>query len=332
MDGTTAEQIPKQEVFKPQDYFVEGSKVQVRWSETTPKENKNLDPQRGIVWVSAWNWLPEAGIIKNISQKVADHSEQRVFTVSSKTDRLGPDASFTEAKGLAQFIKDHNLSEVIIAGHSEGGMKAVDLVAALQQNNPDIKIDGLVLMDSMGLYDQDPKDLRKNFVDDSIKVAPDEFKAAGVNPPSMTASFMQMAHGIWEDIKFFKHKFPQKFAEEISAMARANPRLKDIKAPVLIITGKRDYVSDYRGYLPQEEVKKRLDHVSDSSAQGQMFEQGRARKKYLEENMFPNAENVATLVLSKGGHHAGVTDIRINQAAYVISRIFERMRRPANTA
>lgn len=319
-----------QEVFKPQEYSIEGSRVQLRWTETTSKEAENSDPKRAIVWISAWNWLPEVRIIKNVSQKVADFSRQKVFTLSSKTDQLGLDASLTEAKVIAQFIKDHNLSEVIIVGHSEGGMKAIDLAAVLEQSNPKVKIDGLVLMDSMGLYDQNPKDLKRNFVNDLMKVAAGEFKSTGVRPPNPVSSFMQFAHGFLEDIKFFKLKYPQKLGEEIKAMAKVNPRLKNIKAPVLIVTGERDYISDYRGYLPQKEIDKRLDGKSDSSKQGQMFERGRARREYLKENMFPNAENVAMIVLSKGAHHAGVTDIRINQAVYVISKIFDRMRRSSS--
>lgn len=321
-----------QEVFKPESYAVEGSKVQLWWTETSPKESKNLDPQKAIVFLPAWNWLPNVGIVKDISQKVANHSGQTVYTISSKTDRLGPDVSLIEAKGMAQFIKDHNLSEVIIIGHSEGGLKAADLVATLEQNSPQTTVDGLVLMDSMGLYEQEAGTLRKNFINDPMKIASKEFEDTGVTPPSMKESAIQFLYGIWQDIKFFKIKYPKKLMEEIAVMARLNPRLREIKAPVLIVTGDRDYVSDHHKYVSPEEIDKRVDHASDQSTQGQMFERGRARREYLQENMFPNAENVAMIVLSKGAHHAGAVDIRINQVAHVVSKIFERMRRPANAA
>lgn len=325
-----ADLAPTQKTVKPETYTVEGAKIQLRWTETSPKESKNLDPKRGIVFIPAWNWLPEVKIVEDISQKVADNASQKVFTISSKTDRLGPDASPTEAKGMAQFIAQKGLSEVILVGHSEGGMKAADLAVELQNNYPKIRIDGLVLMDSMGLYDQDPEVLRKNFLGDP-KVAKGEFESTGVTPPK--GGTMQMLYGFWQDIKFFGVKYPRKLKEEISAMAAANPRLREIKAPVLIVTGDRDYASDHRKYVPQEEIDKRINvGLSDQSLRKQMIERGKARREYLKEEMFPNAENVAMIVISKGAHHAGTTDIRIDQAAYVASKIFERMRRPAKTA
>lgn len=328
-----ADLAPTKEAIRPETYMVEGAKVQLRWTETSPKESKNLDPKRAIVFIPAWNWLPEVQIVKDISQKVADHSGQRVYTVSSKTDQLGPNSRLTEAKGMAQFLAKHNLSEIIVIGHSEGGLKATDLVATLEKSSPQTVIDGLVLMDSMGLYEQESKMLRKNFINDPIKIAPKEFKDTGVTPPPMRESATQLLYGIWQDLKFFGKNYPKKLKEEIAAMAQLNPRLQEIKAPVLIITGERDYVSDHRKYVPEEEINNRVDPaLSNQSKQGQMFKRGKARREYLRESILPSVENVAMIVLSKGSHHSGSTDIRINQVAHVASKIFERMRRPANAS
>lgn len=322
--------MPTRNASKQEVRMVEGAKVQLRWTETLPKESKDLDPKKGIVFIPAWNWLPDVQNVEDASRKIADHSGQKVYTISSKTDRLGPDASLIEAKGIAQFLTDR-LSKAIVIGHSEGGLKAADLVAILEKNNPQTEVEGLVLMDSMGLYEQEAKTLMKNFVNDPIKIAPKEFEDTKVTPPSMRESARQLLYGIWQDIKFFKIKYPKKLIEEIAVMARLNPRLREIKAPVLIVTGDRDYVSDHRQYASSGEIDKRIDYASDLSTQGQMFERGRARRELLQGNMFPDAENVAMIILSKGAHHAGAVDIRISKVAHVVSKIFERMRRPANT-
>lgn len=325
----TGEIAPTRNASKQEVRMVEGAKVQLRWTETLPKENRNLDPKEGVVFVPAWNWLPDVQSVETISQRLADQSGQKVYTISSKTDRLGPDASQIEAKGMAQFLTDR-VSSTIVIGHSEGGLKAADLVATLEKNNPQTEIRGLVLIDSMSLYRQKAGTLMGNFINDPMKVAPKEFKDEKVIPSSMKESATQLLYGIWQDIKFFGIKYPKKLIEEIAVMARLNPRLKEIKTPVLIITGDRDYISDHRQYVSPEEIDKRVDHASDQSTQGQMFERGRARRKYLRENIFPNTENVAMIVLSKGAHHAGAVDIRINEVAHVVSKIFERMGRPAN--
>lgn len=320
-----AELTTQQKVFTPEEYTVDGAKVQIRCSETRPKEGKNLDLRKAIISYSSWNWIPELKIMKDIAQKIADYSGQTVYNISSKTDQLGPDAGLIEAKGATQFLNSHNLSEIIIVGHSEGGLKAVDLVAELEKNNPQTTIDGLVLMDALGLYNQDPKTLMRNYLTDP-KFAAKEFRDTQTAPPKGGA--MQFLHGLWEDIKFFGANYPRKLKEEVITMAQVNLRLKEIKTPVLIITGDRDYVSDHHKYVPSEAIDKRAGEApSDEPTQQQMMRRSKARNELIRENILPKSEKVSMIVLSKGAHHAGVTDIRINQVANVVSGIFDRMKR-----
>lgn len=327
-----------------ENYRVGEANVLVGWIETYPKkpreflrkkiEAEGLNPNKGVIFIGAWNWDPDVPIMRGISQKMADGFGQTTYQVEAKTDKIDSSSYATQAEGIAQFIAAHNLREVTLVGHSEGGIVAADLVLALERDNPTISIDGLVLMDSMGMYKRNVLDLVKKFVSDPIKVAPKEFQDSGVTPPEGSA--MQLLLGIWRDMKYFGLRYPKEFARQLKGMASLTPALQLIKAPILILTAERDFVSDYRGYLPQQKINKRMEPVPSNEPylkHEEMLTRGKARREYLRKNIVPQAENATMIVISKGAHHAGITDIRLEQAAKVASRIFERMRRKSsNTA
>lgn len=345
-------------------YRVGDANVRIGWVETSPKNPEGLNSNKAVIFFGAWNWDPDLPIMTSISQKIADGFGQTVFDIDSKTNKIGADTNKIEAEGAAQFIAAHDFSEITIVGHSEGGIKAVNLAVILERNNPAVKIDGVVLMDSMGIYSRDVQDLSIKFIMDPIKVAPKEYKDTGVTPPEGGAK--QLLTGIYRDMRYFGLRYPKELTRQLRNMATLNPNLQQIKAPVLVMTAERDFVSDYRGYLPEEEINKRVEGSSDEQLNSwlekqfkwedlpkerqakygneasfhlklvksyrkheEMFKRGKARGQYLKENTLPGAENIAMIVISKGAHHSGLTDIRTSQAAKVASRMFERMRRKA---
>src|SRR3972149_1841122 len=60
------------------------------------------------------------------------------------------------------------LKEVTPVGLSQGGIKAVNLATLLQEKNPDVRVRGVILLDSVGLYSQDEGELAKNFTKDAL--------------------------------------------------------------------------------------------------------------------------------------------------------------------
>ncbi len=294
---------------------------------------------------------------------MADGIGRSVYQVDSKTNKIGPDSYNIRAEGIAQFIKAHNFREVTLVGHSEGSIITAALAVALQKNYPDIKQDKVVLMDPVGMHSRKTWDLVRKFVMDPLKVAPKEFKDAGVTPPKGVTG--QLLKGLGRDIKYFGLRWPKELARQMKGMASLNPMLEQIKAPVLVLTGERDLVSDHSKYLPQEEIDKKAAAIAakdktqlsqirswlakqikweDLPAEQQAkYESREAFMQHLmkgfttHEDMikrgkarnqylkeiFPQAEKVKVLVTSKGAHHGGLTDIRIKQAAHVASRVFE---------
>lgn len=156
----------------------------------------------------------------------------------------------------------------------------------------------------------------------------------------------------------------KKFPQEMREMRRFEPVLKQIKAPVLVLTTDKDFVSNYRKYLPEEEIEKRTaEPISEEQLRQQLIESnkwenlpeeekqkfgskekfmeyymaryrtrekiaatGRARREYVKK-IVPQAGPVEVIIASRFGSHIGLPVERYKQTAYVISRIFDRMRR-----
>lgn len=103
----------------------------------------------------------------------------------------------------------------------------------------------------------------------------------------------------------------------MTAMATPNPRLKDIKAPVLIVTGDRDYVSDYRKYIPNAI---NTTFSPDQPKQKKCLKEVKLEGNILRKICFQMLRMSQCLLFPKG-HHSGSTDIRINQVARCLKNL-----------
>lgn len=335
---------------------VDGAKVELSVVESRPKE-KEADPTKAVIHLAPWSWAAETPIIREGGQKIADGMGENTYTISTRTDKIGPDALFIEAQGIAQFILDRGFQEVTIFSHSEGGIKAVNLASILETNSPQVRINGVVLLDPMGMDQKSVVDLARSFIGDIVAVNPKEFKKAGQLPPEGGA--VQFALSLWQDMKFFGG--PWAIGEELKAMARLNPRLKTIKAPVLLMTGEQDFISDFRRYFPAEEIEKRLKApISDEQLrswietkskwehlprqeqskfrskeefaahymqayrkQEEMARYAKARNQYLKEVIIPAInKGLFILATNPASSHGGLVDTRFEKVVSLVKKIF----------
>ena len=347
-----------------QNFEVDGSKVELTFTEAKPKNKENIDPKKVVISIAPWAWGAEMPIISGGGQKIADGFGENAYTISTRTDQIGPDALLTEVKGIAEFIKANQFREVTIVGHSEGGIKAVELATVLEQISPQININGVLLLDPMGMNQDSILSLGKNFTLDIFKFTPAEFKRANKLPPE--GGTLQFLLSLWQDMKAYGLRYPKALYHETKAMATANSELGQIKSPLIIMTGERDFVSDYRKYLPTDKVEaqakpalpddklrewiinsQKWEHLPIEEqtkfasqeefitryikmyrTQEEMVRLGKARNEILKEKITPAAENTAILIASRiGTSHTGLPDNRFESVIKIASKTFPRWQR-----
>jgi len=115
---------------------------------------------------------PAQNLEKIKNRQYETESGNKSFSVNTKLENADNDDPInTQAQAIRQFIKEQGITELTLFGHSQGGDKAIDLITMLQAD-VELKINGLVLMDSTGLYEQDKNEFAKSFVTDAAMSTP----------------------------------------------------------------------------------------------------------------------------------------------------------------
>lgn len=303
------------------------AEVRVSYSKFTPERKEALDSERAVIFLPGWGWSSHAKATWDLPRWLASEFDLPAYNIDTLTSIVAPNTLKIEAEAVRQFITSKGLKEVTVFGHSEGAIKAANLTHLLEQRNPDVQIFGVVLANPMGFYPQNFGELAKNFV--FVEIAQIEPKQRNPKIPHMSQLrvLIEFLGGLWQDVKASKLKYPWMFTQQMREMMRIDPVLEQIKAPILILTTDKDFVSNYRRYLPELEIEKRMGEFQDEHEK--KVAAGRARRAYLGEHLLPNANPLGIIVASKYGSHIGLPVERYKVVAHVVSRIFDRMRRNA---
>ncbi|MDD5147576.1 MAG: alpha/beta hydrolase [Candidatus Daviesbacteria bacterium] len=370
---TNAEVISPTEAIKPtlssQDIVVGTDVVRVSCAEFFPhlteQEQEHFDPTRAVIHLPGWPWKVDQSVIWPLPRSLAEQSKVRTLSIDTRTNKIGPDSLQIESAGIAAFLEEQSVREVTLVGHSEGAIRAVNLAVVLQEQYPDIKINGVVLANPMGMNNRSLAEIAKGFLLDIFKISGQERRKMGVDKPKGLE--MQFAQSLLKDIAFAGPRYLHMLKNQLNNLININPYLEKIKAPVVVMATDRDLVSDLRKYLPPSEIEnrqpppqteeelideigKKWDEMSEErkteyeaiygsrenyinsyqdayKSRKEMVSLTRVRQRYLEANLLPEAENVVFLVGTKHADHGGIIDFRPETAAHIISRIFGRLRR-----
>ena len=166
---------------------------------------------------------------------------------NSPTGNSTNDVLHEEAEAILLYIKERGIRKVRIVGHSRGGDKAIHLVSILQ-NDKSIKIEGLVLLDAVGLYSQKPRTLMLGFAKDTLSsIAQAFFRRSKVSPKTRKIGLRFATDMLWSfvhDVHKTGIAYPARFAREIAEMTQQNPHMKEITVPVVLVSGAEDIISN----------------------------------------------------------------------------------------
>ena len=232
---------------------VDGVAVRVRWSDFLPPAGADADA--AIVVIPGWSLAVTSRACWPLYQAFADRSQRRAIAMDTRATPMVGDSLFQQAAALARVVRERGLRRVVIAGHSQGGALATNLAAHLMHQASDLTVEGVILLDPVGLYDQAPAHLAVAFVVDALvhtPVALLRFRPSG--PGKLRTIYLalrvaaDLLGGIGADmasspsIRGYRHRF----AAEVAGMAQFNPRLGTLRCPVVLVQGIDDRVSDPR--------------------------------------------------------------------------------------
>ncbi len=340
--------IEKDQSKEPVRSYTLESGVTVEIASRIFKPENVESPERAVVFLPGWAMAADAKSIERLCETFASEYSADTHALTTRSQERGgpdehPDLLYEEARAVKQYIQERGLKNVILSGHSQGADKAIDL-ATLIQNDPDFNLDGIVLIDAVGLYEQGGVELAAKFaknsgIDTTTSVARSlvtpSLKGTPRIGPALRAG-NEVTAGIAKEAWRSKTDYWSRFKSEVSEMARKNPHTHEVEVPVVIVSGMSDNVSDVERIIPKNEIdslKKELGGVTPQEATEENPARDTtlaAREKFLRDTLFPESPYVRMLAPEKLGVHA-LPILRPESVArtslYMIER-FKRQQRP----
>ena len=236
-------------------YQVGDAGVRVRWTVCAPAATGR--DGAAIALLPGWSLAAGAPSVGRLGRAFAAAADRPVVCLDSRADPITSDALWQQAEAMGLALADLGLRRVIVAGHSEGGDKAIDLAVQLQRRGP--AVEGLILLDPVGLYDQVPAALAVGFAVDALFGTPLSLlrrPAARVGDWRALGWAVRVAGdlcaGLVADLVAAGGPVCDagRVAAQVRRMARANPHMAEVQVPVILLQGAQDRLSNPRRLAP----------------------------------------------------------------------------------
>lgn len=277
-----------------------------------------------IVFLPGLNMDPGASMLKNLGNAYAESSGEETHILKVELSKEAEnkkikeiDLFYEEALAVSKFIKEKGFSQVTLVGYSIGGPRVINLVHILQDDSS-LNVNGVILLGSPGLYEQDPGELKKNLLKDSLATPLEVLKRQKVVRSFMRGFNAMVDVGSSLFINSLGTDFRIRIKRDFSEMEHFNPRISEIKVPVVVVVGTLDRVIEVNKIIPPVEIENIQRSVDDSVVL--------AREKYLKENLFKNSPYVRMVTPTKMGKH-GLPVFRPEQVANVSIGLLQRYHR-----
>ncbi len=322
-----------------------------------PEGKENFDQtKKAVIYLPGWPWSANEEPTKEFPRRLAKNFGVRCFNIDTKTPKENPEYLAKQAQSTLEFLKQNGIKEATFVGHSVGAIKAAYLENAAQ-NDPDFKVKGVVIANTRGLDKIGLRDLLGRFIKDAFQTGK-EFrkKLRSTDIPDLSDQVIQKGFraSILRNIKEFGWGYIPLLLDQVKTLTQIDPVFGKVKAPVLLLVSESDMVSEYKRYIPEDEVAKNLPpQLSEDSliqraeARNTVGKEGffrkylnalknrinmsrftKGREKYAEKEIFVSAKKVRVLRSERMGDHNAVPGPVAEKVSYISSKIFDRMERP----
>lgn len=289
-------------------YEIEGTGIHVAWSVSQPQAvMKPSFANKAVVYLPGWGYNEQAKSVEQFCQKLADYSRMMTYALDTRTESVIPQSLLTEAWVDCQLIKEKGIDDITIVGHSQGGSQAIHLTRLLQNR---IHVNGLILLDAVSLHDQFIGNIVINYIRELIR--------------SILKNEPYIKEGIIETVRQIRlaggiHRYLIRVWNELIEIHAINPSAQEVRVPVIIVHGAKDFISQPSKIIPDLEGRQRPSYIQDMNG----------REKYLQERLFPKSPSIKMLVVKKRGYHS-LLALRPDEVARASLYLVERSLRTKN--
>ncbi len=273
--------------------------IDVRTKSFLPEKGYDYCGRKDLILFLGWGPDEKAQSYEKLAQSLADNFCRQVHIVNTVPEKIIEDSLFYEAKAVANHIEKTKMSDVVIAGYSQGAAKAINLTSILQESSSTVKPESLILFAPACINQQSPGEITSRFLYDGlVETIPRVLTEKNILKPKGELDRFKKSK---ESLKVIsditvgivnKLKDPKKLVNEIKEIAKENPRSKDVELPIILFQGKYDKAAGPRSNINYEEV-------------------------------FPNSPNVKRILATRSSNHDFVL-VRSAQIARVAARFADK--------
>lgn len=289
-------------------YEVDGSMVELRYRGFQPKSKEPLtagsetNPHSTVIFLPGWSFTHMSKINEPLLTTFASVTDETSYSVETRADKPGPNSIDTQAGAVLQFIKEKGLSNVTIVGNSLGGVEAINTVARLRKDMPQVAVDGLILLDAVSLYPTSTTGLVASYLTDLAETNVAMFGRADHTSRTPVDASTRARHrlyigegaaGVTREVLRSKAGYLNRFGNEVKQMIRTNPACLDIDVPVVLVNGEKDRISHPSRIIPDSSPDSETGYLSNFTD----------REAHLKKTLFPNAPRVGMVVAQRLGNH-----------------------------
>lgn len=266
--------------------------------------------EASVVFLPGWSMRVTDDAVETLCNEFSDCTGNETLAIDShiegkESEDLSINFIYEEARAISLFIKEYGLKKIIVVGYSRGGDKAIDVVSFLQKS-PDDFVEGLILLDAVGMYKQNPEKLVYGLRDDLLVETPKTLLKRGLMKRETKVGAhlaMRIIEHILYEMLHYKIEYPKRFMREVYEMAEQNPHIAEVRVPVVIMSGAHDLISNTKSMLEEAEQdadSMQNDVVATEHSEGSMFWK---REKFLREHFFKQSPCVYLFAPEELGYH-----------------------------
>ena len=268
--------------------------------EPNPQSTPAYDASSANVFLTGWSVPEDTKSLEKYGQKLADISGKPTYIIDTPFHNISGNTISHEAEAVRNFLEKKRVEKVSLSGHSRGGTKAMHLAYQIQERGVS-EVEGLTLINSVGLYDQSLPDRVKGFAEDILLTHIHLYKSlhrknGKDNFANAKDIFRDSLLNQAQDAMGERLHYLGKVLDELKPTGEINPHTHELTCPVGIITGAKDPLSNPREIIPNKQKGKK-------EKPWLRYEE---REVYLKETLFSASPAVKMLVAEKNPHHVGI--------------------------
>jgi pimeloyl-ACP methyl ester carboxylesterase len=296
-------------------FSLDQTQVVVTWQEILPAEGTVSD--EFILFLPGWPLKEPVKTLHRVGEQFAKSSHLRTYIIYTKNQQIVPNSSYPEAQAICQFLAEAQLSRITLVGFSQGSIKAMNIIALLQEMKLGIRVEGLILINSAGLTEvSEWKFVIRQLVDLTLKTWLSILRES-LSRPSLREKFATFkanavlnVHGtrdflgaVWKEARPSLRGFVIRLKEEIRETTSKNPYLDRIEVPTVLVQGTRDHSFDMQYLRTQPETQPAHGILQKDSNRRMSLSARGGKGQIFAVDLFPHSPYVRVVSAHKFGTH-----------------------------